>query len=194
MDEHYLSRLRGDMPDDAVDIWHLPLHLDRALWTVLTEAERTRARNIKIIEKRVQFVAGRAQLRHILASYLRCRPGSLQLEVGEHGKPWVQSDPPLSFNLSHSRDAGLLAVTVGQPVSLGVDLEFRKPDRRFQQIATRFFSQAEQQELLARPSAELTPAFYQAWACKEAYLKACGTGLSFPSNWICVVFASFRSE
>ena len=182
MDEHYLSRLRGEQPQDAVDIWHLDLNFDHARWNVLTEDERSRARKIKIIEKRVQFVAGRSQLRHILASYLRSRPADIELEYGDHGKPFIRSGPPLSFNLSHSHSAGLLVVTAADDVPLGVDIELCSPGRRFVPLAQRFFSEAEYQDLNAKPADEVADAFYRTWACKEAYLKACGTGLSFPSN------------
>lgn len=189
MSELDLNALHGDLPGDCIDIWHLDLIEDRGLWDLLDQAERDRARRLRILDKRVQFVAARSQIRQILASYLGDRPEALQFSYGEHGKPSLPSAPELSFNLSHSRQAGLLAVARGADIDLGVDVEFRKPDRRFEGIAGRFFSASEHQALLSLPAAERPAAFYRAWTRKEAYLKAWGTGLSFPSNRFTISYA-----
>lgn len=188
MDEHYLSSLHGDLPADAIDVWHLDLDEERALWDVLNEQEHERARRIQIIDKRVQFVAARSQVRQILASYLACRPNAVSFNYGEHGKPSLAADLDLAINISHSQQVGLLAVTRGFDKILGIDIEYSKPGRRFEGIAQRFFSEPEHRALLALPPADRPAAFYRAWTRKEAYLKAWGTGLSFPSNRFTISF------
>ena len=195
MDEQHLSILHGDLPADAIDIWHLDLNEERADWDVLDEEERNRAQRIRVPDKRVQFVSARAQVRYILASYLGCRPDAVRFGYGDHGKPFLLFDPDLVINISHSHQAGLLAVTVGSDQTLGIDIELNKPGRRFEAIAKRFFSEQEHRALLALSLGDRPAAFYRAWTRKEAYLKAWGTGLSFPSNRFTVSFdRAGRSE
>lgn len=170
----------GSLADRAIDVWHLDLidaHADRSL---LSDDELQRADRLKIDGRRTQFVAGRALLRRILATYLETDPTDVAFEYGEHGKPTLAGDA-LAFNLSHSADRGLLAIAA-PGLELGVDIEYCKPSRSFLGIAGRFFAEPESAALLALPEDRRPEAFYRAWTCKEAYLKAWGTGLSFASN------------
>jgi 4'-phosphopantetheinyl transferase len=71
---------------------------------------------------------------------------------------------------------------------LGVDIEFHRTVREFEGLAKRFFSPGEQSVLLAMPNEERIRGFYRLWTVKEAFLKARGTGLSFPLNRFDVSF------
>ena len=84
--------------------------------------------------------------------------------------------PALEFNLSHTEDMILCAVTVGCPI--GVDVEDTSRPADFLPLARRFFHPAET-ALLENLSADQLPlAFYRLWTLKEAYLKALGAGLT----------------
>ncbi|MDQ6812000.1 MAG: 4-phosphopantetheinyl transferase, partial [Actinomycetota bacterium] len=63
--------------------------------------------------------AGRA-LRDVLAAYLETSPEAIRIVDGAHGKPEL-AGRELHFNLSHSGDVGLVAVSRERPV--GVDVE-----------------------------------------------------------------------
>jgi 4'-phosphopantetheinyl transferase len=178
------------IPNEAIDVWHLPLTSERAEITLLSADERTRLERLRIDSKKVQFCAARGQMRRILARYLDAAPESLRFEYGEHGKPSLRDHPDLEFNLSHSGRAGLLGVARGTPI--GVDVEWHKPDRRFADIAARFFTTQEHSALMRLPEDARPAAFYRAWACKEAYLKAWGTGLSFPSDGFTIDYVGSR--
>ena len=167
-------------PDDVIDVWRLDLTIQEEDWALLSADETERARRIVIDEKRDQQASARAHLRRILARYVDADPEGLTFEYGTHGKPELAHHQEPRFNLSHSRAVGLIAVTQG--VRIGVDVEYRRENRRLSDIANRFFSDAESSAFGDLPPDARVTAFYRAWAMKEAYLKAWGTGLSFASN------------
>jgi 4'-phosphopantetheinyl transferase len=134
-------------------------------------------------------MAGRGALRHILAGYLGCAPAEIGFSYTAYGKPFLRNEEKhgLRFNLSHSEDQALLAVTRGRVV--GVDIEQIRPDFATEEIAKRFFSEREWKELRGLPAAERTTAFFRCWTRKEAFIKAVGEGLSFPLDAFAVSLA-----
>jgi len=84
----------------------------------------------------------------------------------------------LQFNLSHS--AGLALIAVGAELQLGVDIEKIREEVDTAALAQRFFSPREGAGLQALPDNLRVPGFFACWTRKEAFLKATGTGLSFP--------------
>ena len=167
-------------PDDVIDVWRFELEVQDDDWAILTPDETQTANRIVVEEKRNRKASARAQLRRILARYLGTPPQDVRFTYGEHGKPTLAEHDEPRFNLSHSESKGLAAVSRG--ARIGVDLELAREGREFTEIADRFFSQAESAALRALPPEARPAAFYRAWTRKEAYLKAWGTGLSFPSN------------
>ena len=166
--------------EDAVDVWRLDLIVAEEDWEILSPDESERADRIIVEEKRSQRASSRAQLRRILSMYVDAEPRDLRFEYGEHGKPTLVDHADLSFNLSHSEKVGLVAVS--KRVRVGIDVEHAREGRDFSGLAVRFFS-AEERDVFGRlPESDRQAAFYRAWTRKEAYLKALGTGLSFPSN------------
>jgi 4'-phosphopantetheinyl transferase len=184
----------GDpLPLREVHIWPLQLiasveDCTRYL-SSFADDERTRAASFSLPHLQVRYVAGRGALRCILASYLGCTPAGVKLSYTAFGKPFLcdEAEHGLRFNLSHSQDQALLAVTRGRVI--GVDIEQVRPDFATEEIAQRFFSERECQELQALPSAERTTAFFRCWTRKEAFIKAVGDGLSFPLDAFAVSFA-----
>jgi 4'-phosphopantetheinyl transferase len=84
----------------------------------------------------------------------------------------------IEFNLSHSGDVALLAVTRGPAV--GVDVEQVILVSGLQPMASRFFSAYENAALSEVPPDTRDFAFYCCWTRKEAFLKAVGHGLAHP--------------
>jgi 4'-phosphopantetheinyl transferase len=168
---------------DAVQIWRADLKLSdrvlRALRTTLSEDERARADRFYFERDRAAFVAGRGQLRSLLGRYLNLDPARVKFVYSESGKPAL--DPALNgdrleFNVSHSHDVILYAVTRDRAV--GVDLEFARPLADAQQLANRFFTPQEAAQLRALPPEQQQWAFFCGWTRKEAFLKATGAGIS----------------
>ena len=156
-------------------------------WDVLSPDESERASRIVVGEKRDQKAASRASLRRILARYLDVDPKSLRFDYGEQGKPGLSEHLNPTFNLSHSETVGLIGVT--RDVRIGVDVEQAREGRPFSDLAGRFFSAVESAALDELSESDRQTAFYRVWTRKEAYLKAHGTGLSFPSNGFTIDYA-----
>jgi 4'-phosphopantetheinyl transferase len=102
-----------------VDVWTFDLDLPRAV--VLTPDETIRANRFIFEKDRIHWSHARSALRTTLASYLECSPETVQLFYGLNGKPAVHQRFGLEFNISHSRDRAMIAITRAVPV--GIDLE-----------------------------------------------------------------------
>jgi 4'-phosphopantetheinyl transferase len=158
-----------------LDQWQSQMDALRAL---LSQDERDRADRFYFERDRVRFVLCRGILRRLLAHHLQIPPNRVQFAYNAYGKPGLAGDNPaqtLCFNVSHSQQTALFAMTLNR--SVGVDLEYVRPVEVLQ-LADRFFSEAETQWLRSLPAPEQPTAFFQLWTAKEAYLKAIGTGLS----------------
>ena len=166
----------------GVDLWWASLRPDEGAEGCLTADELARARRFISPSRGEAFVAARSRLRQVLGRYVGAPAKALRFEYGQHGKPSLSGRQTPRFNLSHSGSHLLLAVCAAQEV--GVDVELARPGRRFFAIAERFFAPDELARLRAvEDDAEATAdVFYRFWACKEAYLKLHGTGLTFPSS------------
>lgn len=82
---------------------------------------------------------------------------------------------PVRFNLSHTGNLAVCAVTIGHDI--GVDVEHLERSVNLS-IADRFFSNQEA-DVLSRAEASLKqPLFFRFWTLKEAYAKATGRGLA----------------
>lgn len=128
---------------------------------------------------RRRFVICRTTLRAILGRYLERPPGELTFAQGPYGKPYlnaVRTSGHIRFNVAHSHELALVAVSQGR--ELGVDLERMRPLDDIDDIVARSFAPAEQLVLDRLPPRDRLSTFYRYWTLKEAYLKACGVGLS----------------
>ncbi len=141
----------------------------------LSAEERKRAQRLRSAEKSRAFVVARTRLRQILSRYLAIDPRAIAFHFNDYGKPFL-ADDPLTFNLSHSADWGLCAVTQGEDV--GVDLEAVNPGLDYAAMATRFFSAAEHAWLQSLPVSRRCRSFYRLWTRKEAWLKGRGRGFA----------------
>lgn len=159
-------------------VWRLSLvgqTISQKMEATLSIAERARAERFLVPQAKLQFVATRACLRSLLSRYLKIPADRISIETSGDGKP-VLTEDSLHFNVSHSGDLALLAVSRDAPV--GVDLEKIDPSRDMQAIARRYFHPNESKRLQEVAVSDRTPLFYRLWTLKEAYLKALGTGIS----------------
>jgi 4'-phosphopantetheinyl transferase len=168
---------------DEVHVW--PVRLDageaahREASRLLSGDELLRAGRFRFEHDRRRFAVCRAALRTILGGYLGVAPSALHLQVEASGKPRLDPDrheANLSFNVSHAGERALVAVAAGPAV--GVDIEPVQPRVGLDDIVARNFAPAERQALSRAAPAEWLSLFYRFWTLKEAYLKACGVGMS----------------
>ena len=138
--------------------------------------ERARAARFHFARDRDRFVAGRGQLREVLGGLLKVPPEGVRFAYGPQGKPALAHETDLRFNLSHSQDLALLAITENWEV--GVDLEFIRADLDPMEIAPSVFSPDECAVLGNLPESERLATFYGYWTRKEAFIKALGVGFT----------------
>jgi len=166
---------------DEVHVWAVPLDQPRAssmeLERALSPDERVRADDFALDKPRHAFTASRAALRTLLGRYLGLSPNTVPIAIDPHGKLRLAAGD-LCFNLAHSAELTLIAVTRGCEV--GVDLERVRPVRHAYEIAARNFHPSEQAAIRTADATELPAAFMRIWTRKEAVLKAVGSGLRYP--------------
>ena len=176
------------------------LALDSRLST-LDSHERERATRFTRDDLRRRFVVAHTALRTILGHYLGIEPGEVQFHYGPHGKPrlaeagseghgagsterressysLLPAPCSLHFNLAHSGDVAVVAVTRGGEI--GVDVERLRQVRRLEQLARRYFTATEAAAIMSVDEPDRDAQFLAVWTAKEAILKAMGTGLSYP--------------
>ena len=119
---------------------------------LLSAAERERAARFKFEKDRRLYTAAHAGLRSILAGYLNVAPADLEFATGPRGKPHlapVFTKVKLEFNLSHSHEVALIAVT--REREIGVDVERVREDFAFAEVAERYFTAGELSAIRALP-------------------------------------------
>jgi 4'-phosphopantetheinyl transferase len=171
-------------PDEgAVGVWLIDLDRPplsaRALERHLAPDERARAARFRFDVHRRRFATGRGLLRELLGRLLGAPPASLSFAYGEKGKPSLPGTR-LSFNLSHSQNAALVAVCRRR--ELGVDIEHMRRIDDVAMLVERFFAPREREIFAGLGETERLAGFYTGWTRKEAYVKARGDGLSLPTT------------
>ncbi len=143
--------------------------------------EIDRARRFHFERERVRYTIARGLLRALMGRYLDCHPASISFRYSACGKPYLQHPfAKLSFNLSHSRGMALYAFA--SEGELGIDIAWRDPKMRGEEIARNVFTPMESLfvEQGALPGGQ--ERFFYLWSRKEAYIKALSKGLSLPLN------------
>src|SRR5438093_1585269 len=113
---------------DDVHVWRVALEVHEGVVHQLEDRlaadEQLRADRFQFAQDRRRFVVRRGVLRAVLGWYLGTRPERLRFECNRHGKPSLAGQTgvrPIRFNLAHSADLAVIAVTHGREV--GVDVE-----------------------------------------------------------------------
>ena len=182
----WLTRVASDKDPSLLSAWR----------DLLSEEERERQGTFLLEEARCQYLAAWALARTSLSRYADIEPQDWRFQRGKYGRPEIVSpsgaaadgspgaliaahgSPPLRFNLSHS--GGLVACLVTLGVDVGVDVESTQRDLDMVRLAARFFSPEEAGVVRSLAGPEQRERFFAYWTLKEAYLKACGRGLSIP--------------
>ncbi|MDB6054966.1 MAG: 4-phosphopantetheinyl transferase [Verrucomicrobiales bacterium] len=142
----------------------------------LSPEEAERAQRFYFEKDRMEFVGCKALQRILIGRKLGLAPGSLVFTVNAFGKPALAKDL-LFFNISHSHGRGLIGL--GNSGELGVDVEYIERRLEIAELAERFFSKQECEELFGLPLEQQKQGFFNAWSRKEAYIKARGKGISY---------------
>ncbi|MGF6726214.1 4'-phosphopantetheinyl transferase [Paraburkholderia sp. GAS41] len=169
----------GRWPDD-VTLWHVDMRdvaaLEDTIHLNLDVAERARADRYVRRDDRRRFITTRSTLRKLLGARLGVPPNELLFVANERGRLELPDHPELSFNVSHSGNAALLAISDRRVV--GVDLELRDPSLHWRELAALVCTGGEQQVLQDAPEQMQSELFMRYWVAKEAILKAMGIGIA----------------
>ncbi len=178
------------LPPDHVHVWKANLLPSNTaslnLPNVLSADELARASRFKFPQHQQAFRAARGILRLILSRYLGIPPQAVVFQHGPHGKPSLAPSitPSFSFNVSHSNNLALYAVT--QESTVGIDIEYHRQKINIPALIQRICSSEEKAILTALPPEEQKKGFFACWTKKEAFVKATGKGITIPLEAITV--------
>lgn len=165
-----------EWPQSEVHLWRIDLQNAPTDAAILTPDEQARS---------ASFQQTRSLLRTLLGYYLSQPPESLYLDYGPNGKPSLSPHPSrrtLHFNLSHTDDIALIAISAAAEV--GVDVERVRPVAHAEKIARRFFTA---KDLTWFEEDLREERFFQVWTRTEARLKARGMGVFLASSEVAPV-------
>jgi 4'-phosphopantetheinyl transferase len=173
-----------ELSADTLDVWAVLLGAEHnrlsELASQLTSDEQQRADEFRLDEPRRRYVVTRAALRELLVKYLGGPASKKALEMDRHGKPRVagqRAGSDVRFNVAHSGDLALIAITAGCEV--GVDVERVRPISHAEHIARRYLHPVEAEAIFAASSSFARDIqFLRCWTGKEAVLKAVGRGIT----------------
>ena len=109
------------------------------LFATLSEDEIARVSQLRFPEHKNKSIVARGVMRTILGEYLGMSASKLNFCYGEAGKPALRfpAQSTLEFNLSHSHEEGVLALTYGR--RLGIDIEYVNEASEHDGLVDRFF-------------------------------------------------------
>jgi 4'-phosphopantetheinyl transferase len=181
---------------DEIHLWLVRDHgiADPALLDqyrrLLDPQEAARLERFVFPKHRHQYLVARALLRSVLSIYDNAiSPADWRFEANPYGKPSiaVSHSCKLGFNLSHTEQLTVLAVSSGDDI--GVDVEWMGRNTEVMELAEHCFSPAEVDQLLCLPQERQRARFFDVWTLKEAYIKARGLGISNALHDLSFLFA-----
>ncbi len=149
----------------------------------LDAEERTRAARFVQQLHSERYVRFHAATRLVLSLYTGVPPERIEYRKSEPGAKPALASGEVHFNLSHTGDSAVLAVSA-EPV--GVDIEQIRPVADLRSLAARVFSSRELAQFAEIHDSRRQVAFFSCWSRKEAILKEMGTGLSLDPSLLTV--------
>ena len=142
------------------------------LAALLDPVERERAARFRFDVDRERFIIAHGTLRRLLGTALNMDPRAVRMMRGPFGKPYLAASD-LHFNLSDTKDALVIALSLQGP--LGVDIETMTRTVDHEAVGLHYFGSEEVSDI--GQSEEPKRRFLELWTRKEAVLKACGVGI-----------------
>ncbi len=101
---------------------------------------------------------------------------------GDHGKPYLKGGQDIYFNLSHSEEMVICAISSRE---IGCDIE--KISAVNLNIAKRFFHSSEYERIVDQETeGSKRDMFFRLWTLKESFIKMTGLGMRLPMNSFCI--------
>jgi 4'-phosphopantetheinyl transferase len=169
-------------PERGVALWWAALEAGddefarMASW--LAPAEHARAARYGRDDLRRRYVVGRASLRWVLGRALELAPAEVRIVRGERGRPMLEGEHALDFNISHT--GGMALIGLARAGRIGVDVERLERNVNADGLARRVLAASERATLAPLDESARRALFLRYWTCKEAMSKATGDGLAAP--------------
>lgn len=144
--------------------------------------QKDRIIRFHFMEDRKRALVGVLLSKYAIGKVFGLLPDEIRFEKNKYGKPHVAGKKGVHYNISHSGDYVVCAVS-SSPVGIDVqEISGQNLD-----VADRFFSQEERDALAMCEGDAKRKLFYEIWSLKEAYIKCIGMGLSKPLDEFGVV-------
>ncbi len=127
------------------------------------------------IPKKMQHDHAYKLLRECLKTRNIAYSEDLRIEKGKYGKPYLAEYPDVRYNISHAES---IAACIVSDSECGIDCE--KVNKLREGVLRRAFSEKEREMISSAEEDERDLLFFRLWTLKESYIKAIGTGLSYP--------------
>lgn len=148
---------------------------------MLDEASDTRRKKVmsyRFMKDRCLSLGAELLLRDALCDFGIDRTEPLEFEYRKNGKPYLCGHDDIFFNLSHSGDYVMCAVS-----ELEVGCDIQKMDKADMRLAERFFTEREYHAIADLPTEEeRRDMFYRYWTLKESFMKVTGLGMQLALN------------
>lgn len=158
----------------------------QACTRLLSEDERAQWQTFRFDRHRREYLTTRALVRIALSHYHPLAPEAWRFQKNPYGKPTLDPDCGLRFNLSNS--PGLVVCLIAQGTEVGVDAEPIERKEKIAELASEVLSPLEVAQLQTLRGPEKADRVLSLWTLKEAYVKARGMGLSLPLNKFSFLF------
>jgi 4'-phosphopantetheinyl transferase len=158
-------------PSD-IELWSVDVDLKEhapGVSRFLSADECNRMARYKRLGDQLRFASARSSLRELLGERVARDPAELEFKAGAYGRPWLAGFPHVSFNVSHSGERVLIAVSMQRAV--GVDIEELNPALDWRSLSATVCVKEEALRIVSVRD------FYRCWTAKEALLKATGAGI-----------------
>jgi 4'-phosphopantetheinyl transferase len=149
-----------------------------SLENILDEKETQKINRLKSEKDRHARLTARVFLKQVLAGCTGLAAETIEFTENRYGKPELApgiTDLPVCFNLSHTKDLVVCALTLGHPIGVDIENVHRQVNLS---IADRFFSNQEAEVISQADTCLKQSLFFRFWTLKEAYVKATGRGLA----------------
>ena len=150
----------------------------QSLRRFLSTEELLRADRYRFERDRIRYIVARGLLRTVLGSEIGISASAVRFAYGDRGKPRIilpALSSPIHFNLSHSED--LVVIALSDQNEVGIDAERVEPRTGIDTIVEQFFNPIERKTYDRLSQDERLYAFYRWWTQREAVMKAVGLGL-----------------
>lgn len=160
-----------------------------ACWQLLSPSEKDRVTRFRNSSDVARFANIRIALRLLLSQKLSIHPEDVAIESDSDGWPTLgyplasyRSYPNVDFNVSHSGDYGMVAISSLHRV--GIDIQQYDPVLEWWKLAPTTLSFSECAHIHKLPKEQQLATFYVCWTAKESLLKCAGIGLRYDLSQI----------